>query len=120
VPVLVTAGGIQGCGAVPGREPALVSEPRDVTDVTEEPHRARGADAMQREQAAAGRGHQLLELGAGGLDPPVGPRQLGDQLGGEPAAGLPCDVTRADRGQQFLRLRGGQELLRPAGEQLQQ
>ena len=95
---MVTAGGIQGCGAVPGREPALVSEPRDVTDVTEEPRCARGADAMQREQAAAGRSRQLPELSVGGLDPPAGPCQLGDQLGGEPAAGLPCDVTRADRG----------------------
>ena len=46
--------------------------------------------------------------------------ELGDQLGGEPAAGLAGDVTRADRGQQVLRLRGGQELLRPAGEQFQQ
>ena len=75
---------------------------------------------MQREQAAAGRGHQFFELGAGGLDALAGPRQLGDQLRGEPAAGLARDVARADRGQQVLGLRGGQELLRPAGKQLQQ
>ncbi len=94
VPVLVTAGGSQGCGAVPGREPALVGEPRDVTDVAEEARRAGGADAVQGEQAAAGRGHQLFELSAGGLDAPAGPRQLGDQLGGEPAAGLAGALLR--------------------------
>ena len=52
---LVAAGGIQGGGAVPGREPAFVSEPRNVPDVAEEPGRAGGADAVHLQQAAAGR-----------------------------------------------------------------
>ncbi len=41
-----TAGGIRGRGAVPRREPAPVSGPRDVTDVAEEPRRA--GDAVAR------------------------------------------------------------------------
>jgi hypothetical protein len=65
VPVLVTAGGIQGCGAVPGSEPALVSEPRDVTDVAEEPCRAGGADAVQCEQPGPGLPDQFDELFVG-------------------------------------------------------
>jgi hypothetical protein len=117
VPVLVAAGGIQRRGAVPGREPALVGEAGDVTDVAQQPCRAGRTDAVQVRHGAAGGSHQLLEFGVGGLDALVDPGELGDHLGGEPAAGLAGDVTRADGGQQLPGLRRGQELLRPAREQ---
>ena len=47
--------------------------------------------------------------------------EFGDQLGGEPAAGAPDQVHAAGRVfEQGAGLRGGQELLRPAGHQFQQ
>src|ERR1035438_1285237 len=70
-----------------------------------------GRVTWMRFSAPTGRGHQFFELGIGGLDALAGERELGDQLSGEPAAGLANDVARADRGQQFFGLRGGQELL---------
>jgi hypothetical protein len=120
VPVLVAAGGIKGRGAVPGREPALVGEAGDVSDVAQQPCRAGGADTVQVGQGAAGGSHEIFEFGVGGLDALAGPGELGDQLGGVPSAGLAGDVARADGGQQLPGLRRGQELLRPAREQLQQ
>ena len=41
VPVLLTGGGVQGCGAGPGREPVAVGEPGDVADVGQDPGGAR-------------------------------------------------------------------------------
>jgi hypothetical protein len=46
--------------------------------------------------------------------------QLGDQFGNKPPAGLAGDVTRPADRDQGTGLRRGQELLGPAGEQLQQ
>ena len=60
------------------------------------------------------------ELLVGGLLPGVDPLQVGDQLGGDPAAGLAGDVAGPDLRQQCLGLGGGQVLLRPAGDQLEQ
>ena len=54
------------------------------------------------------------------LDLLVDGLELADQLDGEPAAGLADQVAGPDRGEQRAGLLRGQELLRPAGEQLQQ
>ena len=62
---------------------------------------------------SAGQDHDL-ELGGGGLDLLVDRDQLGDQLGGEPAAGLPGQVPGPHRGEDRLGLSGGQVLLRLA------
>ena len=64
--------------------------------------------------------HQLGQFLLGGLDLLVDGLELGDQLDGEPAPGLADDVAGLDRGDQGPGLRRGQELLRPAGKQLQQ
>ena len=61
-----------------------------------------------------------LELLVGGLLAGVDPLQVGDQLGGDPAAGLAGGVAGSDLGQQRLGLGGGQVLLRPAWDQLEQ
>ena len=56
-----------------------------------------------------------------GFDLLVDDGEFVDQLGGELAAGLADDVTGAGRGaQQGAGLAAGEELLRPAGDQLQQ
>ena len=60
------------------------------------------------------------ELLVRGLLARVDPLEVADQLGGDPAAGLAGDVAGPDLGQQRLGLGGGQVLLRPAGDQLQQ
>jgi hypothetical protein len=48
------------------------------------------------------------------------PLEVGDQLRGNPAAGLADGVARPDLGQQGLGLRRGQVLLGTAGDQFQQ
>src|SRR5205814_8261371 len=45
VALLVAGGGVQRCGAVPGREVAAAGEAGDVGDVAEQPGRAGRADA---------------------------------------------------------------------------
>jgi hypothetical protein len=54
------------------------------------------------------RADQLLEVAVGGLDVLVDALELADQLDGEPAAGLPNQVTRTHRDDQRAGLRGGQ------------
>lgn len=44
---LVAGGGVDGRGAVPGREVRLGGEPGDVCDLDQQPGRAGGADAVQ-------------------------------------------------------------------------
>jgi len=46
VAILLTGGGVQGCGAGPGREPVPVGEPGDVADVGEDPGRHDRSDAV--------------------------------------------------------------------------
>ena len=104
VPDLVAGGGVEGCGAVPGREVGLVREPGDVADLDQQPGGAGGADAVQVEQTGAGGFDQLGELLVGGLLPGIDPLQVSDQLGGDPAAGLADDVAGPDLGQQCLGL----------------
>jgi hypothetical protein len=56
---LVAGGSIDGCGAGPGREPVPVSEPGDVTDVSEDAGGAGRADPEHAQQPGPGRGHPL-------------------------------------------------------------
>ena len=66
-------------------------------------------------------GDQLLELSVRGLAALVDPLEVADQLHqAYPSAGLACGVTGTDLRQQGLGLRGGEVLLRPARDQLEQ
>ncbi len=94
---------------------AAVSGTGDVTDVAGQPGSARGTDAAEALQAAAGPGGQTAQLGAGGPDFPADGGEVADQLAGQLAAGAPGNVTRPHGCRQGPGLRGGQELLRPAG-----
>jgi hypothetical protein len=80
VALLVTGRCVQGCGAVPGCESALVREAADVADIAEQPCGTGRADAVQLSQAAAGGRNELTELGVGGGDPLVDHRQFVDQV----------------------------------------
>ena len=100
MPDLLARGGVQGCGAGPGREPVAVGEPGDVADVGQDPGRDDGSDAGQvHQRRAAGQDHRLQLYGEG-LDLLLDRNQLGELLGREPAAGLPGQVagTHAERG----------------------
>ena len=79
-----------------------------------------GPMPCQVHQPAAGAVDQVGEFLFRDLDLLVDDDEFGDQLGGQPAAGLADHVARADGAQQGAGLLGGQELLRPAGHQLQQ
>jgi len=59
---LITAGGVQRCGAVPRGEPAAVGEAGDVTDVAEQPVGVGRADAAQLAQGAAGGVDELVQF----------------------------------------------------------
>ena len=59
---MVTGGGVDGCGAGPGREVVVVGEAGDVADLDEQAGRAGLADAVQVDQARAGRGEQFGQL----------------------------------------------------------
>ena len=50
---LLTGGGVDGCGAGPGREPVAVGEPGDVADVGQDPCGAGRADAVDLHQRGA-------------------------------------------------------------------
>ena len=47
---VVAGGGVDGCGAGPGREVVAVGEPGDVADLDEQPGSTGRADAVQVEQ----------------------------------------------------------------------
>jgi len=119
VPGLAGGGGVQGRGAVPGGEPVAAREPVDAAD-GEQPGGTRGADAVQAQQGGSARGDQPGELLVDGLGRLVDRLELAGQFHGEPAAGLAGQVPRLDGGDQCAGLPGGQELLGPAGYQLQQ
>jgi hypothetical protein len=50
VPVLLTGGHVQRCGAGPGREPVAVSEPCHFTDVGQDPRNHHRPDSMDVHQ----------------------------------------------------------------------
>ena len=50
VAVLLAGGGVEGCGAGPGREPVAVGEPGDVADVGQDPGGDDGSDAVEVHQ----------------------------------------------------------------------
>jgi hypothetical protein len=51
---VVAGGGVDGCGAVPGREVTAVGAPGDVTDLDQQPCCTGGSDPVQVEQAGTG------------------------------------------------------------------
>src|SRR6266487_2794953 len=109
-----------GAVAVEGREVPAAGEPGDVTDVAEQPGGAGRADAVQRLDLAAGNLDQPGELPIRGLDLPIDGFDLLDELPGEPVTGAPDQVGGFDAGQQGTGLAGGQVLLRPTGDQIEQ
>ncbi len=118
--LVITRGGIEWCGAVPGGEPVPVGEPVHVRDVDEQASSTRGADAVQVHQRGPACGHEVLEVLLRGLDPLVDDFELAGQLDRQPTSGLSDDVSRPDGREQCAGLVGGQELLGPAGEELEQ
>lgn len=78
---VITGGGIDRRGAVPGGEVARVREPGDVTGLNQRPGGAGRADPVQAHQGGPGRGGQLLRR----LLALVNAFQVADQLGGGPA-----------------------------------
>jgi hypothetical protein len=94
VPDLVTGGGVDRCGAGPGREVGPVREPGDVADLDEQPSGAGGADALEVQQRGAGGLDQLAQFFVGGLLPLVDRLQVTDQFRGDPAAGLAGGIAR--------------------------
>jgi len=96
------------------------SEAVDVTDVADEAGGAGRADAVEVLQAAAGRFDEFGEFLVRRFDLLVHGDQVADQLGREPAPGAPDEVAGPDGVEQGAGLVGGQELLRPAGQQLEQ
>ena len=107
-------------GAVPGGEVGPVGEPGDVTDLDQQPGGAGGPDAVQVHQRGAGGGDKFLEFFVGLFGASVDSFEVGDQLRGDPAAGLADRVTRSDRGQQCLGLGDGQALLRATRNEFEQ
>jgi hypothetical protein len=88
------------------------------TSMSSRPRRTGRCRAGQ--QRGAGRLDELAQLLVGGLLAGVDPLEVGGELGGDAAAGLAGGVPRPDLGQQRLGLRGGQVLLRPARDELEQ
>ena len=117
---VVAGGGVDGCGAVPGREVLAVGAPGDVTDPDQQPSGAGGADAVQVHQAGAGGGEEFFELFVRGLLAGVDPLEVRDQLGRDPASGLAHDVPGPHGREQCLGLGSGQALLRTTRDHQQQ
>src|SRR5665647_699916 len=91
--VLLSGGGVQRGGAVPGREPVPVDEAVDVADVGQEPGRTGGADAVQVLKGRFAGDHEFLQFLLDGLDLLVEALELVDQLDHETAPGLAHDVS---------------------------
>jgi hypothetical protein len=77
---LLAGGGVQGCGACPGREPVAVGEPGDVADVGQDPGGDDRADAGQVHQVRAAGNDQDLEPFAGRLHLLLHDDHLGELL----------------------------------------
>jgi hypothetical protein len=67
--LLLPGGGVQRCGAVPGREPVLVPESVDITGIGEEPGRTDRSDSVQVSRGGTALGDQLLQFFVRDLDP---------------------------------------------------
>jgi len=117
---VVAGGGVDGCGAVPGREVVAGGEAGDVSDLDQQSRSAGGSDAVQVQQAGAGRCDELPELFVRGLPPRVDPLEVRDQLGRDPASGLAHDVPGPHGREQCLGLGSGQALLRTTRDHQQQ
>lgn len=57
VPTTITRRRLQRCGSVPGREPPLVGEPADITDVTQQPGGAGRAVPEQLQHGSSSATH---------------------------------------------------------------
>ncbi|MEO5665222.1 MAG: hypothetical protein ABIR39_18310 [Nocardioides sp.] len=112
MPVLLTRGRIQGCGAGPRRETVAVGEPGHVTEVGQDAGSDDGSDAVKVHQPAAAGQHDGLELGGGLLDRRFDCDQFGELFGGDATSGLPGDVARSDSREQGLGLAGGEVAFR--------
>lgn len=117
---VIPGGRVDRGGPGPGREVVVVAEAGDVTDLDEEPGRAGGPDPVQAGQGRARRGEQLSQLLVRGLLAGIDPLEVAHQLGRDPPTGLARHTAWAHDRKQLLGLRGGQVLLRPGRDQLQQ
>ena len=97
-------GGVQGCGAVPGRGPVPAGEAVDAADIGQQASRIGRADAMQIQQGRATLDHQRDELFLDRFDLAVDCLELADQLHRQPAAGLAGQTARLDRRDQHTSL----------------
>src|SRR5450756_2113593 len=120
MPDVISRGRVDGGGAGPGGEVGAVGEPGDVADLDQQPRGPRGADAGQVQQAGARGPDEFGEFLVGGLLALVGPLEVADQFGSDPAANLARGVPRPHLAQDLLGLRRGQELLRSAWDQLEE
>jgi hypothetical protein len=87
-------------GAVPFQDASLSRSAKavDVADVGQQPCGTRGPDTGQRHQRRVTRLDERGELLLNGLNLLVDALQLDDQLGREPASGLPDEVAGLDGG----------------------
>jgi hypothetical protein len=92
---LFAGGGVDGCGAGPGREVVAVGASGDVADVVEGPGGAGGADPGQLHQVGTPGQHGDLELLLEGLEFGVGGDQVGHHFDRHPPGCLTpwWDVT---------------------------
>ena len=108
-------------GAVPFQEAKWALFGKRVMSPTSTSSRAAPEGPMPGRSSRRCRcGDEFGELLVGGLLALVDPLEVGDQLRGDPTAGLAGGVAGSDLGQQCLGLAGGEVLLRPARDQLQQ
>lgn len=117
VPVLLAGGGVQGCGAGPGREPVPVGETRDVADIGEDPSGDDGPDAVDLGQVRTTFDDESLQLGGDLLHPGLDTDEVGKLFGGDSSPGPPSQVAGSDTGEHPLGLAGGDVLLDLSGKQ---
>ncbi len=118
VALVVAAGGVDRCGAVPTGESTAVREATHVADIAQNPGRAGRTDAIKRAQTGPGRVQKLGQLFVGRGHLAIERRQVRDQLCGELPSGSAHHIAWTHRGQQDTCLGGGQELLGASGDQL--
>jgi hypothetical protein len=100
VALLITAGRVDGCGAVPGGEMVTAGEAADIADVAQQPGGAGRADPVELLQRAAGGLDQFGELLVRSFDLLVDDGDLRDELRGQLPAGAADDVAGPDRVEQ--------------------
>ena len=94
-------------GAGVGREVMARREAAHIADLAEDHRGRRGPDAFDGGQAGAGRFDRGLEAFVEVFELAVECDEVIEQVDGELAAGLGCDSTGADRGEQCLGFAGG-------------